>query len=115
MRLESVGKVLAERTLDLEGNGELRAVKVRIGMPRRIPDSPDFYCPYQIVGLADETVRYTEGVDAAQAIYLAMEAAGTILASTTEARSGRLTWYGERAHGFPVREQRPRLRLVASQ
>jgi hypothetical protein len=114
MRLESVGKVLAERTLDLETNGEVRAVKVRIGMPRRIPDSPDFYCPYQIVGLADDTVRYTEGVDAAQAIYLAMEGAGTILASTTEVRSGRLTWYGEREHGFPVREQRPRLRLVAS-
>lgn len=114
MRLESVGKVLAERTLDLEADGELRTVKVRIGMPRRIPDSPDFYCPYQIVGLADETVRYTEGVDAAQAIYLAMEAAGTHLTSTSEARTGRLTWYGERAHGFPVREQRPRLRLVAS-
>lgn len=114
MRLESVGKVLAERTLDLEANGQARAVKVRIGMPRRIPDSPDYYCPYQIVGLHDETVRYTEGVDAAQAIYLAMEAAGTFLASTNEARTGRLTWYGEREHGFPVREQRPKLRLVAS-
>jgi hypothetical protein len=43
-----------------------------------------------------------------------MEATGTHLASTQEARSGRLTWYGERAHGFPVREQRPKLRLVAS-
>jgi hypothetical protein len=38
--------------------------------------------PYQIVGLLEGSVRYTEGVDAAQAIYLAMEAIGTTLAAT---------------------------------
>jgi hypothetical protein len=114
MRLHSVGKVLAERTLDLDANGERRTVKVLIGTPRRIPDSGDFYCPYQLLGMSDETIRYTEGVDAAQAIYLAMEAVGTWLESTPEAKSGRLSWYGERALGFPVRAQRPQLRLVAS-
>jgi hypothetical protein len=114
MRLENVGKVLAERTLDLATAEGQRVIRVLIGMPRPIPKSPDFFCPYQIVGLADEAVRYAEGVDAAQAMYLAMEAVGTSLAGTAEARSGRLTWYGERALGFPVRDQRPNLRLVAS-
>jgi hypothetical protein len=114
MRLERVGKVVAERILDLDAGGERREVRVLIGAPRNIPGSVDFYCAYQVVGLADATVRYTEGVDGAQAMYLAMEAVGTLLAATPEARAGRLTWYGERALGFPVREQRPHLRLVAS-
>lgn len=114
MRLERVGTVVAERILDLDVAGERHEVKVLIGTPRNIPGSDDFYCAYQVVGLMDGTVRYTEGVDGAQAMYLAMEAVGTLLAATPEARSGRLTWYGERALGFPVRDQRPNLRLVAS-
>ncbi len=114
MRLHNVGKVLAERILDLSTSEGDRQVRVLIGKPQPIPKSVDFFCPYQVVGLSDETVRYAEGVDAAQAIYLALEAVGTYLAATQEARSGRLTWYGERTLGFPVRDQRPHLRLVAS-
>ena len=114
MRLESVGTVLAERTLDLATSDGAREVRVLIGVPLPIPRSVDFYCTYQIVGLSDEGVRYVEGVDGAQAVYLAMEAVGTLLAATAEARSGKLTWYGERTLGFPVRDQRPNLRLVAS-
>ena len=114
MRLDNVGKIIAERVLDLEAVGGRREVRVLIGEPQPIPDSTDCFCPYQIVGLSDDTVRYTEGVDGAQAIYIAMECVGTLLAATPEARSGRLTWYGERTLGFPVREQRPHLRLVAS-
>ena len=114
MRLESVGQVLAERVLDLEGDAGRRVVTVLIGVPRNIPSSPDFFCPYQVLGLADPAVRYAEGVDGAQAVYLAMEAVGTRLAATPEAREGRLTWYGEPALGFPIRDERPSLRLVAS-
>jgi hypothetical protein len=115
MHLDSVGNILAERKLDLEEGGTQRQIAVLIGVPQNIPGSADCYCPYQIVGLKNETVRYTEGVDAAQALYLAMEAVGSLLAATTESRSGRLTWYGDSALGFPVREQRPALKLVASQ
>lgn len=114
MRLDNVGKIIAERLLDLDATGGQAQVRVLIGEPQRIPDSSDCFCPYRVVGLADDTVRYTEGVDGAQAIYLAMEAVGSLLAATPEGRAGKLTWYGERALGFPVREQRPHLRLVAS-
>lgn len=114
MQLESVGQVLATRTFELRDGDSFREVRVLIGMPRRIPEEVDFYCPYQIVGLLDETVRYVEGVDEAQAIYLAMEAAGTALSTTPEVRTGRLLWYGEPFLGLPVRERRPELRLVAS-
>jgi hypothetical protein len=114
MHLDSVGKVLAERILELDAAGDRRKVRVLLGQPRTMPGSHDFFCPYQVVGLGDEVVRYAGGVDAAQAIYLAMEAVGTALAATREALSGALTWYGEPALGFPVRDQLPGLRLVAS-
>jgi hypothetical protein len=114
MRLQTIGTVLAERTLELDASGSPTSVRVLIGSPKKIPGSSEYFCPYQITGLGDETIRYTEGVDAAQAIYLAMEAIGTSLHSSREARAGRLTWYGEHAFGFPVRAERPRLRLVAS-
>jgi hypothetical protein len=115
MSPDSVGQVIAERVFDLVDGGAQREVRVLIGAPTPIPESPDFYCTYQVVGLADATVRYTEGVDGAQAMYLAMEAVGSLLASTHEWRSGRLTWYGEASLGFPMRAQRPQLRLVAGQ
>jgi hypothetical protein len=114
MRPDSVGQVIAERVFDLDAQGTHREVRVIIGAPTPIPDSSDCYCAYQVLGLGESTVRYTEGVDGAQALYLAMEAVGTLLAATPEARSGRLTWYGEAALGFPVRAERPQLRLVAS-
>ncbi len=114
MYLNSVGAVLAERILDLDVSGKHRQVTVLIGAPQPLPGSADCFCAYQVVGLGDTTVRYAGGVDGAQALYLAMEAVGTFLANTPEARSGRLTWYGERALGFPVRDQRPHLKLVAS-
>lgn len=114
MLLRNVGQVLATRTFELREGDRRKEVRVLIGMPRRIPDESDFYCPYQIVGLLDERVRYTEGVDEAQALYLAMEASGTMLSATPEAISGRLTWYGEPSLGLPIRDRRPELRLVAS-
>jgi hypothetical protein len=116
MRPDSVGQIIAERVFDLDAStpGARRQVRVIIGAPTPIPESGDCCCAYQVLGLGEPTVRYTEGVDGAQALYLAMEAVGSFLATTPEARSGRLTWYGETALGFPVRAERPHLRLVAS-
>lgn len=113
MQPNRVSPVLATRTFELEDAGVVHPVTVLIGTPRRIPGGADFYCPYQVIGLGDETIRRVEGVDEAQAIYIAMEAVGTRLAMTEEARAGRLTWYGQTSLGFPVREERQPLRLVA--
>lgn len=112
MRRDSVGEILATRTYEIEDGDLVRPATVLIGRPRRITDSDDFYCPYQVLGLGDHCVRQAEGVDEAQAIYIAMEAIGTLLERTPEFQSGRLRWFGEVTHGFPVRQQRARLRLA---
>jgi hypothetical protein len=72
MKVE-LGPIIAERRLRVTGRSELD-VRVRLGTPRPFPDAPygDYYCPYQIVGVGNEKVRYAGGVDAIQALELAL-------------------------------------------
>jgi hypothetical protein len=68
-----LGAVIAERRLILLGKPELD-VRVRIGMPRPF-DAPsgDYYCPYQITGIGRGRVKRAGGVDAIQALELAIQ------------------------------------------
>jgi hypothetical protein len=72
MKVE-LGAVIAERRLRVIGRPELE-VRVRIGTPRPFPDDPNtnYYCPYQIHGVGSGKVRYAGGVDALQALELAI-------------------------------------------
>ena len=72
MKVE-LGTVIAERQLRVTGRPEFK-VHIRLGAPRPLPDAPhgDYYCPYQIVGVGSEKVRWAGGVDAIQALELAL-------------------------------------------
>ncbi len=71
MELESIGTVIAERTYQLEGGGD---VLVRVGMPVLFPEGGDHYCPFQIDGLYAETmISRAGGVDSLQALMLALQ------------------------------------------
>lgn len=94
MKLESVGEVIAIRRLCLNDD-EKNEVFVTIGKPQPFSDSPDYYCPFQINGLLGrESVFYAGGVDAIQAIQLAMKMIGALLYTSDEAKQGRLRWTG---------------------
>lgn len=70
----SLGEVVADRRLDWTGDTESEGVMVRIGKPVRNPDPEgDWLCPIQIAGLGDDTVRAAFGVDAVQALILALQ------------------------------------------
>ena len=72
MKVE-LGLVVAERRLRLSDDPH-REVWVRLGQPQPFPDQPfkDYYCPYQIVGLGDERVRYAGGIDSLHAMESAL-------------------------------------------
>jgi hypothetical protein len=72
MKVE-LGSVIAERRLRVTGRPDLD-VRVRLGMPQPLPGASygDYCCPYQIVGVGNEKVRYAAGVDAVQALELAL-------------------------------------------
>lgn len=71
MKVENIGEIIAERKFTLQRPGQLVAeIKALLGKPQRIPNHTDYYCAYQITGLADSKVRAICGVDAFQAIQL---------------------------------------------
>jgi hypothetical protein len=89
------GPIIAERVFELEGRP--RAVRVRIGKPRRAPKSGDHWCTFEISGLPEVMRFKVWGIDSLQALQLAMRAAGELLREEGHA----LTWCGEQELGFP--------------
>jgi hypothetical protein len=103
MKLRDVGVQIAARVLDLAG-GEVTVV---LGKPEKFSGAEDHYCPYQIIGLGNERVRYAGGIDAVQALLLALKMIGADLYTSPEAQAKQLTWQGGGSHGdlgFPVPE-----------
>lgn len=96
MKLTSVGTVIAIRELDLLGGGK---ATVTIGKPEKFPDADDYYCPYQITGIKRSNVRYAGGVDAVQALELALKMIGVDLYTSDEARADALSWKGSSDKG----------------
>ena len=101
MKLTDVGTVIATRELELSSG---KPVTVLIGKPERFPDSPDYYCPYQILGLGFERVKRAGGVDAIQAMEFAHKMIGADLYTSKEYRAGELHWAaGSQGElGFPL-------------
>ena len=98
----SLGTVIATRELDLKDADGDRPVIVRIGMPQPTDDEHDYYCPFEIDGLGDRTVRRAIGIDAVQALQLAIMMIGSILTASDEATDGRLSWLNMQGDfGFP--------------
>ncbi|MGH9563259.1 MAG: DUF6968 family protein [Terracidiphilus sp.] len=90
--------VIAERALDAIGDGGSFEVRVRLGKPTPHPKG-DWACPFQITGIGDEKVRLIFGVDAVQALQLAMVAVGSHL--STHQKKAKLAFLSENHLGFP--------------
>ena len=80
--------VIAERRFHLRGPAR-REVVVRIGAPEK--DKRDFRCPFQVVGLSDNSVQYSHGIDSFQALYLAFVGARRTVENNVEVLSGFFT------------------------
>jgi hypothetical protein len=96
MKLNSLGVIIARRKLYWSGK-EDKKITVLIGKPRLSPKSkrfpnPDYYCPYQIVGVGDQKTRYAAGVDAVQALQLVFTAIGIDIQLLNKRRSSPLKW-----------------------
>src|ERR1051325_8632364 len=95
MKIDNIGEVIAVRKLLLSrGDAGNRTVVVKLGMPRQFPDSTDYYAPFQITGIGSGKLKYAGGVDAFQAIQLAMKMIGAYLSWATSEGLGDLSWEG---------------------
>ena len=98
MNENELGTVIARRTFDCGENN----VMLEIGAPYPMNNNqPDCWCPYRISGLGPSTVKRSGGVDAVQALYLALQMAATDLYCSDAARQKILQWVGQRNLGLP--------------
>ena len=102
--IEKPGPLMATRELELvDANGaHVRRVVVKLYKPRRMDDGEDWICNYRILGIGGEKLRYGAGVDAIQALLLALSIIGAELYTSTEARAGLLKWCDTGQLGFPI-------------
>jgi hypothetical protein len=105
MKLNDVGEIIAVRRLSLlNDEGTPSEVRALLGKPTQSPGYSDYYCPYQIIGAGSETVRYMCGIDAFQALQLAIRSLGSELDVLNERLGGNLRWEGDEKGwlGFPA-------------
>jgi hypothetical protein len=93
--------VIATREIDvLDQTGQPAGkIQVHIGRPKQ-EETGEWGCPIEIAGV--DRPRCAFGLDAIQAIELALYLVGETLAGTIEAQEGRLRWAGETSLGFPL-------------
>ena len=104
-RPDKLGTIVAKREL-LFGNG--KKVIVRIGKPRLLEGETFYICPYRILGLGTNKLRFAPGgLDSVHALQLAFEKIGMELRVLGEACGGTLRWEGgaDGDIGFPLSEE----------
>src|SRR5215813_9255727 len=100
MKQKKSDQVIAQRTYEWRpARGKPRKIEVCIGAPEPTAGARDWGCRVRITGLPrtkdlDILVR---GVDAVQAIELALVAAGKELSRSPEMRAGQILAWGEKA------------------
>jgi len=99
-RPRKLGTVIAERQLRFMGrNRRPRTVTVRFGLPIRAPRAQrrdPWWCPIQITGLGEQSMRPIAGEDSLQSLILALEFVTRVLPAEANRSGGRLEWLGER-------------------
>jgi hypothetical protein len=75
--------------------GDAAPSKIEVTMGKSFADGSTFFCPYQIRGPGRNKVMAIGGVDAFQAMQLALATIGVELAVINRDSGGKLSWEGD--------------------
>ena len=96
MYLKTVTEVIASREYQNSDGG---TVTILMGKPELFPDGEGidgfYYCPFQILGIGQDLVMHSSGIDSIQAIVGAMKMIGARLYNCNLVTQGKLKWIGE--------------------
>lgn len=97
--IHDIGESIAERTLVMGAD----EVVVTIGKPRPFDDGEDYFCPYSIAHAGQTKVSHAGGMDAVQALQLAMKKIGTDLVHLAKTQGVPIAWLPDTPGdtGFP--------------
>jgi hypothetical protein len=102
---DKLGTVIAKR--ELISARHQKKIVVRIGKPKLLEGESFYTCPYRILGIGNNRLRFASGgLDSVHALQLALEKIGIELHVLNTAYGGSLRWEGgaEGDVGFPVSE-----------
>ena len=104
MEFEGVGEIIATRQLYYfdEGNRK-RIVSVFVGKPQPSPESKDYQCFFQLIGIGHQKTQVARGYDSIQALQSALILAAASLNHLNERLGRQLIWEGgmKGELGFP--------------
>jgi hypothetical protein len=93
--------IIATRILTLRDGGKSTEIPVHLHAPVR--DGIDWSCKIELHWPGQPLTRAAVGVDAVQAIQLAMKMIGALLYTSEHHEAGRLAWLSSgQGYGFPV-------------
>ena len=104
MEFEGVGEIIASRQLYYfdEGNRK-RIVSVFVGKPQPSPETKDYQCLFQLIGIGHQKSQVARGYDSIQALQSALILAAASLNHLNEKLGRQLVWEGgmKGELGFP--------------
>ena len=76
--MSRIDSIFLERSYELDGQEE--SVKLYVGKPQQVSES-EWYCEYQFIGIGNESIKKSRGIDSIQALLNALDIAPILLRS----------------------------------
>lgn len=104
MEFEGVGEIIATRQLYyFDETNRKRFVSVLVGKPQPSPDTKDYQCLFQLIGIGPQKTQIARGHDSIQALQSALILAAANLNHLNDKLGRKLVWEGgvKGELGFP--------------
>lgn len=104
MNVRIIGEIIATRHLYyFDETNQKKAISVIVGKPQPSPDSTEFQCPFQLIGIGSQDTQTARGHDSIQALQSALILVAANLNHLNERLGRRLIWDGgaKGELGFP--------------
>lgn len=93
--------IIATRTLVLRDQGHNSPIPIRLHAPEKMEG--DWICRFEIEWPDGRAERWGAGIDAVQALLIAVQMIGAEIHASRHHQSGQLAWLAPgRGYGFPV-------------
>ena len=95
MEFEGVGEIIATRQLHyFDETSRKRIVSIFVGKPQPSPETRDYQCLFQLIGIGHQKTQVARGHDSMQALQEALILAATSLSHLNEKLGRKLVWEG---------------------
>ena len=95
MNVRIIGDIIATRHLYyFDETNQKKAISVIVGKPHPSPGSPEFQCPFQLIGIGSQDTQTARGHDSIQALQSALILVAAKLNQLNDQLGRRLIWDG---------------------